>query len=234
MHMAERARNAVARMSAAMARARAALTEHAYLITLGAVVAVVAASAMYTSHLREENAEGVQAAADAPEIYATPSPGAETTPLPTIAPLEVRTAVLQTGGGTVWPASGEIVRGHSPQTPVLWEALFCVRTHEGVDIAGEAGESVLLAMDGVVSAVTMDALWGCSVQVEQTDGALATYAGLASADVQAGQGVTRGQAIGTLGDIPCEAELGAHLHFALERSGQPQDPAQLLERASRM
>lgn len=225
--------NLFRRMGAAAARARETLMEHAYLITLGAVVAVIAASAMYTSHLRAEENRGVQAAADAPEIRATPTPRPETTPLPTIAPLEAHTAALRTGGGTVWPVSGAIVREHAPKTPVLWAALSCVQAHAGVDIAGEAGESVRAAMDGVVGGVTMDELWGWSVRVEQTDGALATYAGLSAADVREGQSVTRGQTVGVLGEIPCEAELGPHLHFALERAGEPQDPAELLERAAR-
>ena len=39
--------------------------------------------------------------------------------------------------------------------------------------------------------------------------------------------------MGVLGEIPCEAELGAHLHYALMRDGAHQDPAPLLDRASR-
>ena len=74
---------------------------------------------------------------------------------------------------------------------------------------------------------------GWSVQVEQTDGTLATYAGLSCAGVTQGQSVTRGAVLGVLGEIPCEAELGAHLHYALMRDGAHQDPAPLLDRASR-
>ena len=221
------------RMRAAWAGAREKLLEHAYLVTLGAAVAVIAATAMYTSRVRASEETGVQAAAQAEELRETASPTPETTPLPTIAPLEVHTGAVMLGGGTVWPVSGEIVRGHDPQTPVLWAALSCLQAHAGVDVAGEAGEDVLAVMDGVVSGVTMDALWGWSVQVEQTDGTLATYAGLSCAGVTQGQSVTRGAVLGVLGEIPCEAELGAHLHYALMRDGAHQDPAPLLDRASR-
>ena len=210
-------------------RTREVLMEHAYLVTLSAVVAIIAASAMYTGHIREENAEGVQAAAEAPEIQVT------ATPLPeaTLAPLQPASVRLQTGGGTVWPVSGEIIRDFAPDTPVLWATLACFQPHDGVDVSAESGEDVLLMMDGVVSSVTMDELWGWRVQVEQTDGALATYAGLAAVDVEAGQSVTRGQVLGPLGEIPCEAELGAHLHISISRNGGAEDPADVLSRASR-
>lgn len=221
------------RVSATWARTRETLLEHAYLVTLGAAVAVIAATAMYTSRVRAPEEAGVQAAAQAEELRATSSPTPETTPLPTIAPLEVHADAITLGGGTVWPVSGEIMRGHDPQTPVLWGTLSCMQAHAGVDIEGEAGEDVLAVMDGVVSGVTMDALWGWSVQVEQTDGTLATYAGLSCAEVTQGQSVTRGRVLGVLGEIPCEAELGPHLHYALTRDGEQQDPAPLLDRASR-
>ena len=63
--------------------------DYAYLMTLGAALVVVAASALYTWQLRQEGQ--IQAAADAPEISesaeATPSPTAWAVPLPTMAPI---------------------------------------------------------------------------------------------------------------------------------------------------
>lgn len=226
----------VRRMREKAAQAKEALLEHAYLITLGAVVAVVAASAMYTSRVQERHSVQIEAAANAPEIEETPSATAvpQVTPLPTIAPLEVHSMALMTGGGRVWPVSGAVIRAYSPEEPVYWEALSCYQAHQGTDVAGQAEEEVLCVMDGVVERVTRDELWGWRVSVAQTDGAAATYAGLASCDLLAGQAVTRGQALGTLlAEIPCEAELGAHLHLELMRDGEAQDPQQLLEGAQR-
>lgn len=216
------------RMGAAAARAREALVEHAYLVTLGAVIAVIAATAMYTGRLRDQEEAGVQAAAQAPELA---SPAPETTPLPTIAPLT--THAMTSKPGTVWPVSGEVVRAHEPQTPVFWAAIGCFQAHEGVDIAGQAGEDVLAVMDGVVESVTLDGLWGWRIRVSQTDGSMGTYAGLACAQVSPGQSVSRGRVLGTLGDIPCEAELGPHLHYEQTADGQPADPEQLLSGATR-
>lgn len=200
--------------------------EYAYLVTLGAVIAVVVASAMYTRQVKRMQDGGVQAVAGAPEVeQATAVPMESTTPLPTIAPVEVHYTSIRPGGSTVWPVGGEVVRAYDAQNAVLWEALGSVRIHAALDIAGEVGESVLCAMDGVVKSAVRDELWGWRVRVEQTDGSEAAYAGLGSVDVTAGQSVTRSQQLGTLLEsIPCEAELGPHLHMELCRAGKTCDP----------
>lgn len=219
-----------ARAGDVMRRAREWMMEYAYLVTLGAVIAVVVASAMYTQHLRAQQEEaGVQAAAGAPEIGQTPQPTVSASPLPTIAPLEVHYMAVKPGGTTVWPVSGKVLRDSDAQTPVLWEALGCIKVHTGLDIASDGEEEVLCAMDGVVQETVRDDLWGWRVRVAQTDGQEAVYAGLLQCGVEAGQGVTRGQALGTLlQEIPCEAELGTHLHMELYRDGAAQNPAEIL------
>lgn len=221
-------------MRGLLARAKEALLEHAYLITLSAVVAVVAASAMYTQHVHEQN--NAQVAAGAPEIEGTQSPAVmqlpETTPLPTIAPLTVHASALRTGGSRVWPVSGAVVRAYLPEEPVLWAALGCYQVHAGVDVLGKAEEDVLCIADGVVECVTRDDLWGWQVRVAQTDGTAALYRGLGLCALAEGQSVTRGQSLGTLMEaIPCEAELGAHLHLEAERDGERIDPQELLDSA---
>lgn len=213
------------------AQVKAALLDHAYLITLGAIALIVAASAMYTRSMEQQTQRQIQAAAEAAELRATPAPVA--TPLPTLAPLAVRPSLLA-GGGRVWPVSGDVVRAHQPDSPVYWEALGGYQAHAGVDIAGEAEEAVRLVMDGVVESLALDPLWGWRVRVAQTDGTQALYAGLSSCGVTVGQAVTRGQEVGILLEvIPCEAELGPHLHLEYERGAQTADPMELLENARR-
>lgn len=228
----------IGKLRGTLEKAKELMLEYAYLITLGAVVAVVAASAIYADSVRtqfeEQTSQPLEAAADAPEIAATASPSVRPTltPLPTIAPLVIGSFGM--GAGRVWPVSGEIVRTHAPQEVVFWEALSCYRAHTGTDIAGTEGEEVRLIMDGVVERVTRDELWGYRVRVAQTDGSAAVYAGIATCFVMEGQTVTRGQTLGLLMDaIPCEAELGAHLHLELEKDGQAIDPEELLKTAKR-
>lgn len=120
-------------------RFREWMLDHAYWVTLGAVLTVIAASALYTRGL-ERQAADVQAAAHAPEIAETATPEPETTlmPLATLAPLSLY-SMLKPGGTTVRPVSGGVIRGFDSETPVLWEALSCVQLHAAVDLAGEAG-----------------------------------------------------------------------------------------------
>ena len=218
-------------------RVREWALDNAHLVTLGAVLAVIAASAMYTRQIERRTGE-VQAAAQAAELAASPAAQAVTplpelaasaSPLPTIAPLTLNLQAVRPGGATVWPVSGDVLRGFDGDTPVLWEALSCVRVHAALDIGGEAGEDVLCVMDGTVSRVVRDELWGWRAEVEQTDGSQAAYCGLALCTVSPEQNVTRGQTLGTLMEsIPCEAELGPHLHLELTRDGKKENPLELL------
>lgn len=217
----------------ALQRVREWMMEYAYLVTLAAVLAVVAAGAIYTGQLRRDS--GMQAAAGAPETLhsaaPTATPAAQMTPLPTIAPLKVHYQALETRTGTVWPVDGDIVRGYDPERPVLWEALSCVQVHAGVDIAGEAGAGVRCAMDGVVKEAVRDELWGWRIRVTHMDGSEAVYAGLESCDAAQGQTVTRGQQLGILLErIPCEREMETHLHMELWQEGEICDPALILPR----
>ena len=209
------------------ARVRAWMIEYAYLVTLGTIAAIVASSALYAYGMRRESS--IQAAAQAPEIEpeATNTPKPELTPLPTIAPLTVRSAMITER--TAYPVSGEIVRGYDAQEAVYWETLACYKPHTGLDIAGEAGEDVCAIADCTVEAIRRDELWGMSVETAIADGRSLIYRGLEMAAVREGQKVSRGQPLGTLmGRIPCEGEMGAHLHVELIKAGRHQEPEAIL------
>jgi len=210
-------------------RMRDLAAEYAYLVTLSSVIAVIVASAVYTQQIRERTQEAlVQAAAGAPEIRQTPTAAPTATPLPTIAPLVVRTLLLEQRA--LWPVEGDVLRGHDLQEHVYWETLGAWKVHDGLDIAGKADAGVRCAAAGTVQRVTRDALWGGSVEIMQEDGRLVIYRGLALCFAEVGDALVRGQEIGTLMEaIPCEAELGAHLHLQLRREGRAQDPLTMLE-----
>lgn len=209
-------------------RVQAWMMENAYWITIGCVLAIVAGCALYTEGLR--GAQGVQAAADAPEIRESipPTSAPVLTPLPTIAPLAVRPAALVQRGGT-WPVQGKVIRAFDAQQSVHWETLGLWQTHNGLDIAAEAGESVSASMDGRVTDAVWDALWGWRICIAQDDGSEMRYAGLESCIVHQGGQVRRGETIGTVMErIPCEAEMDTHLHLEMIKNGRYQDPEAVL------
>lgn len=213
-------------MKRMLLRIRDWMMDYAYLVTLGAVIAVIVGSALYTRQVERD----IQAAAPAPETAETgmPTPQATPEPLPTLAPLTARPMQLVTTGAW-WPVEGEILRGFDEQALVCWESLGSWRTHTALDIAGEAGQAVACCADGTVERSTWDALWGWRVTVSQRDGQQVSYCGLESSLVWAGESVQRGQSLGTLmARIPCEAELPPHLHLELRHKGRLQDPEAML------
>lgn len=198
-------------------QAREWLLDYAYWVTLGAMIAVIAGTALYTDHLRSQ--QNVQAAAPAPEVSSSPTPQISPIPVPTLAPIRMPSAA-----GSVRPVSGRQIRGFSSQ-PVFWQGLDCWQSHSAVDLAAEAGETAVCMRDGVVLSCVRDDLWGWHVAVRQTDGAVCTYSGLSCALVQAGQSVVRGQPLGdVMAAVPAESELGAHLHLSLYRDGEAAEP----------
>lgn len=209
-------------------RFHAWMMENAYWITICCVLAMVAGCAMYTETLR--STQDVQAAAQAPEIResAAPTKAPMLTPLPTIAPLAVRPAAFTHRGG-IWPVEGRVIRGFDAQQSVYWEILDAWQTHNGLDIAAEAGDSVNTCMDGTVTGTAWDALWGWRVCIAQDDGSEMRYAGLESCCVRQGERLRRGETIGTVMErIPCEAEMDTHLHLEMIKTGRYQDPEAVL------
>ncbi len=114
-----------------------------------------------------------------------------------------------------WPLSGEILMAHSPESAVYQPALGAFTAHEGVDIASRAGETVCAAADG-----------GYVLEIAHVDGLVTRYGGLsATALAQSGERVRAGQAVATVGDVPCgESHLGPHLHFEVLENGCGEDP----------
>lgn len=220
-------------MGKGMLRMKAWMMENAYLVTLGCLMAIVVSCAIYTRDLQQSQHSGVQAAAGAPEIQASivPTSTPVLTPLPTIAPLAVRPVML-VERGWAWPSNGRVLRAHDLQQTVYWQALRTWQTHNGLDIAGEPGGDVAACMDGKVTHAAWDELWGWGVRIRHDDERESVYAGLESCMAVEGESVRRGQTIGTLMEsIPCEAEMGTHVHLEMYHAGKVQDPeAMLMER----
>lgn len=123
------------------------------------------------------------------------------------------------------PKSGAVLQPFSGDELVYNETLGDWRTHNGMDIAGKAGDTIKAPMAGTVKTAAEDALWGGVVEIE-ADGCIARVCGLAKPAVKEGQTVALGDKLGKLAEAPAESALPAHLHIEITRDGKLVDPAE--------
>lgn len=131
----------------------------------------------------------------------------------------------------VSPLQGEVVAAFSVDQLLYNETLDDWRTHDGVDIAAAAGDTVMAASAGTVLSVTDDPMMGTTVVIGHSGGYETTYANLQTEPlVEEGETVSAGQAIGAVGTTAAaESAQGAHLHFAVTREGEAVDPQAFLD-----
>ena len=131
---------------------------------------------------------------------------------------------------TTSPVSGEQVFGYSMEALSYNQTTRDWRTHDGLDIAAEAGTSVVAAADGQVYTVYDDDVMGTTVVIRHTGGYTTCYASLSEElAVSVGETVTMGQVIGTVGETAVvETAIGPHVHFSVTYQDVPMDPAEFL------
>ena len=100
------------------------------------------------------------------------------------------------------------------------------RTHEGVDVAAPIGVAVVATADGRVVQAGPRGSLGWAVELEHADGWTSRYGHLSAVDVELGQRVGAGDALGRVGQTG--RATGPHLHLELRRHGEPVDPCPVL------
>lgn len=129
------------------------------------------------------------------------------------------------GYGTyAWPVEGPVIRGFEPPPDPFGPG------HRGIDIGAPFATPLVAAQDGVVAF----AGWvggSLFISVDHDDGVRSTYSWLSAVEVDEGQTLVRGQAIGHTGqghpDVPTP-----HLHFGTRIGTTYIDPMLMLERGS--
>jgi LysM repeat protein len=118
-------------------------------------------------------------------------------------------------GNFGWPASGSISQRY-------WGG------HPALDITGRVGAAVTAADGGYVTYAGSgwNAGYGTHVIIDHGNGFATLYAHLNSAFVSAGENVSAGQQIGTLGSTG--NSTGPHLHFEIRYQGGPRNPYNFL------
>ena len=95
--------------------------------------------------------------------------------------------------------------------------------HDGLDFVADQGDDVLAAADGVVKSVSLSRKGkGNVVEISHPGGYVTSYAHLGDVVVNAGQNVSRGRKIGTVGISG--SSFAPHLHFEITKDGESVDP----------
>ena len=131
---------------------------------------------------------------------------------------------------TAAPLEGELVMPYSMEALSYNQTTRDWRTHNGMDLAAEAGTEVKAAADGEVYTVYNDDEMGMTVVIRHEGGYTTHYSSLSEeVAVAAGDKVTLGQTIGTVGSTAMmESALGDHVCFRVTCDGEPVDPADFL------
>ena len=132
---------------------------------------------------------------------------------------------------TCAPVEGEVLSPYAMEVLSYNQTTRDWRIHNGVDLAAAAGTPVMAAADGQVYTVYEDDQLGMTVVIRHEGGYTTRYSSLgADVTVSAGQQVSMGQPIGTVGTSALmENALGDHVHFAVTKNDEPVDPMDFRE-----
>jgi murein DD-endopeptidase MepM/ murein hydrolase activator NlpD len=128
------------------------------------------------------------------------------------------------------PFGNQIIKDYSNMNPVYSKTLGDWRTHNGIDFSGEAGSAVVAISYGEVISIYEDTLFGTCVLIDHGNGVTAKYCGLNkdTLNVKEHSSVNSEDIIGYLGEVPCEKQEGAHLHFEITHNGEIVEPLELM------
>lgn len=130
----------------------------------------------------------------------------------------------------IWPVSGSILLNYSMDKTVYFATLDQYKYNPAVVISGEAGEQVVTAARGTVTAVETNAQTGNTVTIDIGSGYQTIYGQLADVNVAVGDYVNAGQAIGNLSEPTKYYSVeGCNLYFELQKDGTPVNPLDYLE-----
>ena len=127
------------------------------------------------------------------------------------------------------PVSGRVLNGYSGDELVYNKTLGDWRTHNGIDYAAAKGDKVSAPAAGKVTLAGADGSWGPTVAIEDASGRLWRISGVADLKVKAGDTVTAGQALGTVGSVSCECAEDSHIHLEVKQGEKYLDPAKVMQ-----
>ncbi len=128
------------------------------------------------------------------------------------------------------PVAGEVLSQAAMDRLAYNETTRDWRTHEGLDLAAQLGESVFAAADGTVYTIYEDEELGMTVVLHHRDGYSTHYSNLSDdIPVSVGDKLLAGDVLGSVGQSAnIEKAAESHLHFSVFRENHPLDPQDFL------
>ena len=205
-----------------------------YIALILCAVAIGISGYLYYANQKEDSPQlgGQDIAVQATDPVQDNVPVAATVPDPSQAtqPTEPKPTVVRKPIQTASPLEGQVVATYAMDALSYNPTTRDWRTHNGIDLAAEAGTSVCAAAEGMVYTVYEDETMGHTVVIRHQDGYVTCYSSLGEdVAVAPGDTVTLGQKIGTVGNSALlESALGDHIHFSVTRNDEPIDPQAFL------
>ena len=145
----------------------------------------------------------------APAARPTPAPAARPAPAPSTTP---KPALPASVSGWQWPAQGPLIARFQSNASL----------NKGIDIAGQLGQPVKAAANGVVVYAGRGLLgYGDMIIIKHDETYLSAYAHNSRLLVKEGEQVKVGQTVAEMGSTGTDR---VKLHFEIRRRGQPVDP----------
>ncbi|MDR7869453.1 MAG: M23 family metallopeptidase [Tissierellaceae bacterium] len=128
------------------------------------------------------------------------------------------------------PIEGEIITEFAKDKLIYSETLEEWRGHSGIDIKAEVGSKVITVLDGTVTKVYEDSLWGKTIVIDHGEGLQTKYSNLGTLEmVKEGLEVRQGDNIATVGkSAHIELLMDDHLHFEVINKDKSVDPRSII------
>ena len=205
-----------------------------YIALIACIMAVGISGYVFVKTVRSSAVETSAAASIPPTASQSAKPGSSEKPSSDEAAASAQEDLMEdayeataAADDTVtWPLEGDVLSSFSQEKLTYSQTMGDWRTHEGLDIAAEAGAPVSATQAGSVTAVYEDDFLGTVVVVSHSGDLATRYANLAEEPtVAVGDTVDAGQTIGYVGDTALlETAEPAHLHFEVYENGKAVDP----------
>lgn len=125
----------------------------------------------------------------------------------------------------LWPATGRISSPYGNR--VSPTNRYRTEFHQGIDIAGASGSSIIASGSGIVTYSGYNGGYGRMVIISHGYGYTSVYAHNSQNLVEVGDRVEKGDLIAKMGRTG--RATGTHLHFEVRIHGEPIDPLTMLE-----